>query len=536
MPVRILGETGSPATESSATVCIVGAGFAGLIAATRLAKDRQRKVIVIESGLRAIDDKISTLNHVDNPADNYEGALTARCRALGGTSLLWSGKLLPITLHDTRPRPYLEMPGWPFDLAELESYRAEIETLMGVDRESYDEDISPSLDPKSLLSHNDPDFMLRWPKRPKNKNHNLAHIFRREIESLDNLEIWLGATVSGFEFDPASGKLLSLRAVNLAGQTLHVKADEFLIAAGTLESTRLLLLADRQSNQLLSRQGDALGRYFNDHLGWIPARLRLLKRSLTNQALGDRSIFDSLRHLHFELRPEVREQCGIGSAYFDTGAELPESSALTKSKLVLQSLKRGKLDFSLADLTAIFRDSPSLFWTVQWQVMRKQKYWPPNASLEIKIWVEQLPQWHNRICLSDQLDPLRLPMLRLEWTKGDAEEKAFRAMIAKIGPYWKRHLANICELDWKPEATRADFRIVDSSFDLAHPAGSTRMGTNPADSVVDTQLRVHQVPNLSVASASVFPTSGSANPTLTIMQLAMRAADAIAGRLANKSI
>jgi choline dehydrogenase-like flavoprotein len=56
------------------------------------------------------------------------------------------------------------------------------------------------------------------------------------------------------------------------------------------------------------------------------------------------------------------------------------------------------------------------------------------------------------------------------------------------------------------------------------------MGTNPLDSVVDPCLRVHRVPNLSVVSASVFPSSGSANPTLTIMLLAMRAADMLARR------
>jgi choline dehydrogenase-like flavoprotein len=57
------------------------------------------------------------------------------------------------------------------------------------------------------------------------------------------------------------------------------------------------------------------------------------------------------------------------------------------------------------------------------------------------------------------------------------------------------------------------------------------MGDDPATSVVDRQLRVHAISNLSVASASAFPSSGSANPTFTIMQLAMRAADAIAARL-----
>jgi choline dehydrogenase-like flavoprotein len=142
--------------------------------------------------------------------------------------------------------------------------------------------------------------------------------------------------------------------------------------------------------------------------------------------------------------------------------------------------------------------------------------------------VEQLPQWQNRICLSDQKDALGVPKLRLEWKKTDAEERVFRLMVGKIDRYWNEHLAGVCELEWIPEIINSELRMVDSATDRAHPAGSTRMGINPLDSVVDPGLRVHRIPNLSVASASVFPSSGSASPTLTIMYLAMRAGDTLA--------
>jgi choline dehydrogenase-like flavoprotein len=104
-------------------------------------------------------------------------------------------------------------------------------------------------------------------------------------------------------------------------------------------------------------------------------------------------------------------------------------------------------------------------------------------------------------------------------------------MIEKVDRYWKAHLAEFCDLQWKPEVLNSDAGLMNLAGDLAHPAGSTRMGTNPSDSVVDPHLRVHRIDNLSVASASVFPSSGSANPTLTVMHLAMRAADAIAARM-----
>ncbi|MDH4169626.1 MAG: GMC family oxidoreductase, partial [Acidimicrobiia bacterium] len=55
-----------------------------------------------------------------------------------------------------------------------------------------------------------------------------------------------------------------------------------------------------------------------------------------------------------------------------------------------------------------------------------------------------------------------------------------------------------------------------------HHAGTTRMSVRPEDGVVDPRGAVHGVDNLFVAGASVFPTAGYANPTLTAMALGCR--------------
>jgi choline dehydrogenase-like flavoprotein len=66
----------------------------------------------------------------------------------------------------------------------------------------------------------------------------------------------------------------------------------------------------------------------------------------------------------------------------------------------------------------------------------------------------------------------------------------------------------------------------------AHPSGTTRMSRDPAGGVVDVDLQVHGVPGLFVLGGSVFPTSGYANPTLTIVALAMRLAEHLTTRVA----
>ncbi len=73
-------------------------------------------------------------------------------------------------------------------------------------------------------------------------------------------------------------------------------------------------------------------------------------------------------------------------------------------------------------------------------------------------------------------------------------------------------------------------RIYKDVFGQGHTLGTTRMGEDPATSVVDADCRVHGYANLFVAGSSVFPAGGYANPTLTIVALALRLAERIARR------
>ena len=64
-----------------------------------------------------------------------------------------------------------------------------------------------------------------------------------------------------------------------------------------------------------------------------------------------------------------------------------------------------------------------------------------------------------------------------------------------------------------------------------HIIGTARMGNDPKTSVVDRDLRSHDHPNLFILGSAVFPTSATANPTLTIAALSLRAADQVKATL-----
>ena len=72
----------------------------------------------------------------------------------------------------------------------------------------------------------------------------------------------------------------------------------------------------------------------------------------------------------------------------------------------------------------------------------------------------------------------------------------------------------------------------DKGYLGAHPMGTTRMTDQPKLGVVDSDCRVHGLANLYVAGSSVFPTGGFANPTLSLVALALRLADHLKRRVA----
>ena len=102
------------------------------------------------------------------------------------------------------------------------------------------------------------------------------------------------------------------------------------------------------------------------------------------------------------------------------------------------------------------------------------------------------------------------------------------------GEFGRQGVGRVHKSPWLDEDAlylyRGDFsRILEPG---RHHSGTTRMADHPANGVVDADCQVFGVANLSVAGSSVFPTIGSANPTLTIVALSLRLSDHLKGRLA----
>lgn len=501
-----------------ADVCVIGAGIAGLIAANRIAAAIGRPVVVIESGTQLPDPRIADLNVVDHPDGGYRG--NKRDRGLGGTSAQWAGKLLPLSPHDMAARPHVDLDAWPIDAAALARYIPEIEALVGAAPGAYDGTATATLDIHGHLPPAPDEMIWRWPKHPQRGRYRIDAALQDDLARLDALSIWIDATVTRLTM--IQDRLATVTATNHRGGELVVEADHFVIAAGTLETTRLLLVADAQNNGCISRTTDVLGRFFNDHFGVEVATIVPRCAAAANRTLADRVVASTKRHLHGELTIAAQRAHAVASAYFDIDPHFSDASAIIAARAAFDSLRRRSPSQSAGHLAHVLAGLPSLARATFWKMVHGQQYWPAETDVRLKIWIEQLPRYNNRLMLGDRLDSLGQPLLRTNLSLIDSDERTARTMMGVLRRFWERDMSTLADLRWLlPDAER----LVTVAMEHAHPAGSTRMGHRAAQAVVDPSLRLHTVRNTHIASASVFPSSGSANPTLTIMQLAMMAAD-----------
>jgi len=136
---------------------------------------------------------------------------------------------------------------------------------------------------------------------------------------------------------------------------------------------------------------------------------------------------------------------------------------------------------------------------------------------------EQEPIIENRIELSGEMDRLGVPRPILYWKKSNSDLKTVRTVSQLFGEYLAG--ADIGRLRLRPWVVGEESYPENDELASNHHMGGTRMSDTPDDGIVDLNCKVFGLDNLYIAGSSVFPSVGHANPTFTIVQLALRLAD-----------
>jgi choline dehydrogenase-like flavoprotein len=501
---------GQGAVEDQADFIIIGAGTVGLPTSVLLARETGKRVVCLESGGHHQDGETHPLNEVVHLASNYDGAAVGRFRCLGGTSTRWGGALIPFQAAD------LDHGCWPISIADLEPYLRDVELLFGLEPGPY---CDPSF-PFDLGGIH----VNRLAKWPAFKKRNVVDLVGTESRGLPNLNIWLNATVSEILAGP-DGKGVEVLARSLSGDCIRLSAPRLIIAAGAIETTRLALLINQQNGGVIRAASPSLGRYFTDHISVAVAEIKPRRPKALNKIIGFRfSDGGSMRNIRFEFSGDAVARKSQPPSFADVRFELQRPGGFDALREVFRRLQKKQLP-PFRVCWGLIRNIPWLMRAVWWRSVHKRLLFPEDSRLIAHTVVAQLASADNYIALSEtSRDPFGVPRAEIKWRISDADIDNIKRAAHLFEETWNgTEFAGYGTWERFPSETIAGSAQESGAF--LHPTGSTRIGRDSTEGVVDRNLSLFTLPQIQLLSTSVLPTAGGANPTMMLMLLALRCID-----------
>ncbi len=530
-------------------ICVIGAGLAGSIVAAALAA-RGHDVIVLEAGPRFDqDDRLERMERSLRPSfsrtdvwdmggkrDAYgiggeiDYALNQhRVKGVGGSTLHWQATASRLHPEDFEMHSRHGVgTDWPISYDALGPFYLATERELGVagaDRAygpprqarrplpahppSYVDKLladafeaaGAPLDPAPSAINSEPyagrpecaGYGTCRPVCPTGAKYTAEVHADRAVEQ--GARLVTEAPVQRLHHDDAGTRIVAA-TYRHEHRTKRIEADRFVLAAGGVETPRLLLLSgsDQFPDGLANTSG-LVGQYFSDH-----PTVDLLGR-LDEPTGMDRIGFEtSMSEAFYE-----HDRGPMGSMIFQVANVSGYGPAETgvQSGTYLHRLVTGD---PLAPIRGD-RMGDALLEEV------RSAY---AGRVRIRAVVESLPKADNRITLDrSTTDDHGNPVPEISYTVADGTAAGLERARSVLYDVFEE--AGVYDVE--PVGTPLDpiFR--------SHQMGTTRMGIDPETSVVTPHLRTHDLENLYIAGSSVFPTFGAAPPTLTSAALSLRLAN-----------
>ncbi|QDP19526.1 FAD-dependent oxidoreductase [Sphingomonas xanthus] len=509
----------------TADVAIIGSGAAGQAAARRLLKHGCR-VVIIESGGIDHEAEAADLNAGEIVGQPYHPLDHSRLRFFGGTTAVWGGRCAELDPIDFERRSWVPHSGWPIAPDDIAGEAEEARQMFGVERAA-----PPQQD--SILNRFSPEELAVrwWSFDPKFDRFTIDRA--SDLESDPRCTLLIHATVREIIPAPDLQSIERLDIVKPDGRVIDVRARHFLLAAGGIENPRILLASNSVATAGLGNGHDLVGRYFMEH---PHARGGRIIGRFEWQWL---SAFAKRRVGGVEMSPAItpssalQRREGLLNSAITVAVRQPEGGSHPLLKRAYLHVKHR---------TAPTRRGRSL-WKATKQLVRGYTGaigplhpWAMkrlnNLDLALVVRAEQAPNPDSRVLLSDSRDASGMPRARLDWRLSAIDVDSVAGLVAAIGREAERLGLGTAEpATWLSAGSK---QWVSDGLVSAHPIGgfhhmgTTRMADDPKRGVTDSWGKVHGLANLHIAGSSLFPTGGWANPTLTIVALALRTADRIA--------
>ncbi len=505
-----------------ADVAVIGAGAAGLTVARELLAGGL-SVVLLESGGRDYEAATADLNRGEVVGEPYYDLHHARLRFFGGTTAIWGGRSAELDPIDFEQRHWVPWSGWPFGAEELRPWyrRARLVFERPQDGAGPDGALLARIANRELA-------VRRW--FIDSGFDRFAFHRNAELVNHPRLILALHATVREVVACASAEAIAHLDVRSPGGQRLKVQARAYVLAAGGLENPRLLLASRSVIQAGLGNAHDLVGRFFMEHPHGrggriVDGRAWPLLQAFRKHPMGKQETAALLT-----ASPELqRERRVLNSALTiavrppATGQHPLLTTAYLAAKHRLDPTRRGRTFWKAyksagrrgRDLTGAF------YWWARHQAGR--------GDIAVVLRAEQAPNPDSRVTLGTEMDATGMPRLRLDWRLSPEDRRSAAELVAAFG----RRLAAVGGGAVEPAPWLADEsrNWVHDPLVSVHPLGgyhhmgTTRMAEDPRRGVTDAWGRVHGIRNLYVAGSSLFTTGGWANPTLTVVALALRQAD-----------
>jgi choline dehydrogenase-like flavoprotein len=524
-------------------VCIVGAGAAGITIAREFSGSGVA-VCLVESGDLQFHWSTQSLYEGRNLGLPYFGLNVCQLRYFGGNTNAWGGWCRPLDPIDFEHRPWVKHSGWPFGAGELEPYYRVAHQRCQVESPDYDPQawMARLADPRARLLPFDPTrleptvYHFSPPTR-------FGQVYRDVIGRSENIRCLLNANVLKIRTTGDARSVTHIDVGTLCGNRLRVAAKLFVLAAGGIENTRLLLLSNDVISNGLGNQHDLVGRFFMEH-PHVKRALVVPRRTAPLAPYGLR-FHDRGVSLRLALPPEFQEReallqysANIHPVYI--GHDSDGWLSFRKLVLSLSPSRRGdpyvrfppygRKGLSVRQVWDIAREFDKVTIAAVLQLLQPHRL-ISGYILESKG--EQAPNAESRITLQRVRDPFGLNRVQVDWRMLPEDrrttvrgEEIIGEELARLGIGALLPLPPSEEEEAWPDNLEGGW----------HQIGTTRMHDDPRQGVVDRDGLVHGMSNLFVAGSSVFPTGGVAPPTLTIVALALRLASHLKATLAGEHI
>jgi choline dehydrogenase-like flavoprotein len=546
-------------------LAVVGAGPAGIVVALEAAK-HGLSVVLLESGNQSFDPDAQQLSEAAewDLQRHAPVSLTVR-RQVGGTSTIWGGRCVPYDPVDFTPRPFLGGSTWPIGYKEVEGYFQRACDWLVCGRAAFSTRELPHLPGGIVPGFADGDVLgsclERW-----SLPTDFGETYAERLERSPHVRLLTGVTCTEISCPSQGGRARSLECRTRVNGRVTVTAKAFVVACGGLEGTRLLMSSTGPEGEQLGNRSGHLGRWYMAHVEGSVANVRFstpprrtiygYERDVDGVYVRRRFSFSEEYQTKHELPnvvgwlgnpgiPDARHDSGeLSFAYLAmisplgprfapqvqrlalTGAEIPgtpygfatiSSRGAHLRNIVRHPLSTGRFvaDFGARRFMTRGRRVPGFF------IYNKHNLYP------FQYHGEHLPNPASMVSLSRELDQLGRPKLKIDlrFTPADVDG------IVRAHEHWDRYFRKlgIGHLEYlHADLSEAVDKRMGGGF---HQTGTTRMSASPSDGVVDENLAVHGVPNVYLASGSVFVTSGQANSTFMVVAFAVRLADHLARQL-----